>query len=299
MATMDIKQVRSFLAVAKALNFSRAAKALNLSQPALSTQIKALESHLGAALFVRNRRHVSLTPVGQIFLIDAEMLIRQITEVELKIQRVSSGDLGHLRIGFVASATLSLVPAVAQAFKKQYPLVSFELKNLSTVQQVEALRLGTLDVGFVRMPLREKDLNITLVAREAFAIAVSKRHPLAEKPDLQVRDLAGEDFIAYGERWAPAFYQRWTGLCRNAGFTPNVVQETGEMDTAAALVAAGLGVAILPEEIARRHRRLLSVRVLSNEKIRSDIGVAFAGVRQTPLITRLVSIAKQVGRIVE
>jgi LysR family transcriptional regulator, benzoate and cis,cis-muconate-responsive activator of ben and cat genes len=213
------------------------------------------------------------------------------------MQRISIGDMGHLRVGFVASATLTMVPAVAQAFKKQYPLVSFELKNIPTVQQVDSLRLGTLDLGFIRMPLKEKDLSITLVAREPFAMVISKRHPLAEKPDLDVRDLAGEDFIAYGEQWAPAFYQRWTGICRNAGFTPNVVQETGEMDTAAALVAAGMGVAILPEEIARRHRRLLRVKVLSAEKIQSEVGVAFLTARQTPLVKRLVAVARQVGNI--
>ena len=287
--------MKSFLAVAKTLNFTRAAKSLHLSQPALSTQIKALEDHLGAQLFLRSRRQVSLTPAGQVFLIDAEMLLKQIAEVEWKVQRISSGDIGHLRIGFVASATLNLVPAIAQAFKKQYPGVSFELKNLPTVQQMEALRQGTLDVGFVRMPLEEKDLDVTVVAREPFAVALPKRHPLAGRAELQVRDLAGEDFISYAERLAPAFYQRWTGLCRKAGFTPNIIQETSEMDTAAALVAAGLGVAILPEEIAKRHRRLLAFTVLSKERIRSEIGVASVIARQTPLVKRLVAVARQVG----
>ena len=143
--------------------------------------------------------------------------------------------------------------------------------------------------------LQEKDLDVTVVAREPFAVALSKRHPSAGRAELQVRDLAGEHSISYAERLAPAFYQRWTGLCRKAGFTPNIIQETSEMDTAAALVAAGLGVAILPEESAKRHRKLLAVTVLSKEKIRSEISIASVIARQTPLIKRLVALARQVG----
>ncbi len=292
---MEIKHVKSFLAVAKSLNFSRAARALHLSQPALSTQIAGLEASLGAALFLRNRRKVSLTPAGQAFLADAETLLHFIAEMELRVSRIAAGDAGHLRIGFVASATLDIVPAVALAFRKLYPKISYELKNLPTVGQVDALRNGSIDVGFLRLPLDEAGLAMQLVHREPFAIALSKDHRLARKKDLQVSDLAGEEFIAYGERWAPAFYQTWTGLCRAAGYTPHVVQETGEMDTAAALVAAGLGVAILPRGITQRHRGLLATKVLDNHDTYSEIGVAFLKERETPLITRLVEVARQIG----
>jgi DNA-binding transcriptional LysR family regulator len=161
---------------------------------------------------------------------------------------------------------------------------------------VEALRNGTLDAGFIRMPLQEPDLSITLVNREPFAIVLPKGHPLSHKANLKLSDLAREPFIAYGERWAPAFYQTWTGLCREAGFTPNVIQETGEMDTAVGLVAAGLGVAILPEGITRRNRGILRIKVLLREKLRSEIGIAFAADRETPLLKHLVAVARQVGR---
>ena len=268
-----------------------------LSQPALSTQIKGLESHLGVSLFTRNRRKVTLTPAGFVFQLDAEALVRQIAEIELRVRRVSSGDIGNLRIGFVASATPDLVPAVALAFKKQYPGVSLELKNITTTQQVEGLRNGTIDAGFVRLPLLEADLSVSLVHREPFAMVLSKTHPLAKRKDWELKDLAGEPFITYGERWAPAFYQRWTGICRAVGFTPNVVQETGEMDTAIALVAAGLGVAILPEGVTRRNRRILAIKVLTRQKIQSEIGIAVLTDRQTPLVKRLIAVAKHVGHL--
>jgi DNA-binding transcriptional LysR family regulator len=180
-------------------------------------------------------------------------------------------------------------------FRRQYPGVSLELKNIPTVQQVEALRSGAIDVGIVRMPLAEEGIVLDLVHREPFAIVLSNRHPLARERNLLVKHLAGEPFIAYGRRWAPAFYERWTGICRNAGFTPTVVQETGEMETALVLVGAGLGVAILPEGITRRSRRTLKIKVLNREKTYSEIGIATARDRQTPLVQHLIATAKQVG----
>ncbi len=249
------------------------------------------------SLFTRTRRKVTLTPAGSAFQVDADALLQQIAEMELRVRRISLGDVGNLRIGFVASAMPGLVPAMVLAFRKQYPGVSLELKNIPTVQQVEGLRSGTIDVGFVRLPLPETDLSVSLVHREPFAMVLSKIHPLAKKKDWGLDDLAGEPFITYGERWAPAFYQRWTGICRAAGFTPNVVQETGEMDTAIALVAAGLGVAILPEGVTRRNRRILAIKVLTREKVQSEIGIAVLADRQTPLVKHLIAVAKHVGHL--
>lgn len=291
---MDMRQLRSFVAVAHGLSFSRAARHLHLSQPALSAQIKSLEEHLGAKLFERNRRTVRLTPAGSALLADAESLLQQIAEIELRVSRISTGEIGHLRIGFVASATLEIVPAIALAFRRQYPGVDLQLKNLPTVQQVEALRNGTLDAGFVRMPLDENGLAVTLIHREPFALVLAKNHRLARDKTPALEELAQEPFIAYGRRWAPSFYDVWTAICQKAGFVPRVVQETAEMSTALALVAAGLGVAILPEGITRAHRRLVSVKVLEREKIRSEIGIATLATGQTTLLQHLIATAKQV-----
>jgi DNA-binding transcriptional LysR family regulator len=292
---LDIRQLRSFVAVAHGLSFSRAAQHLHLSQPALSTQIKSLEEHLGARLFERNRRTVRLTPAGIALLADAESLLQQIADAELRVARISTGDVGHLRIGFVASATLAIVPAIVLAFRRQYPGVDLELKNLPTVQQVEALRNGTLDAGFVRMPLAEGGLAVTRIHSEAFALVLPRSHRFARAQDPALEEFAHEPFIAYGRRWAPSFYDLWTGICEKAGFVPTVVQETAEMSTALALVAAGLGVAILPEGITRGHRHLVSVKPLEREKIRSEIGIATLATRQTTLLQHLIATAKQVS----
>jgi LysR family transcriptional regulator, benzoate and cis,cis-muconate-responsive activator of ben and cat genes len=290
---VEIRQLRSFVAVAHGLSFSRAALHLHISQPALSAQIKSLEADLGAKLFERNRRTVRLTPAGSALLADAESLLQRIAEIGLRVARISAGEIGHLRIGFVASATLEIVPAIALAFRRQHPGVGLELKNLSTVQQVDALRNGSLDAGFVRMPLAEKDLLVTRIHSEPFALVVAKNHPLARTKNISIADVANEPFIAYGRRWAPSFYEVWTAICHNAGFEPTVIQETGEMSTAVALVAAGLGVAIIPEGITRGYRHLVNVKILQRERIRSEIGIATLATRTTALVQHLIATAKR------
>lgn len=293
---MEFKQLRSFIAVARALSFSHAARELHLSQPALSAQIKALEEDVGTRLLERNRRMVRLTPAGESLLADADALLHNAAAAKARATRIASGEAGHLRIAFVASATPELVPAIVLAFRHRYPHVTLELKNLPTALQVEALGSHALDAGFVRLPLTAPLLALTPLHSEPFAIAISKSHRLAQEKHLTVGHLAEEPFIAYGQRWAPEFYQTWTGICRNAGFTPIVVQETAEMDTALALVAAGMGVAILPEGVANRHSRAVKVKPLAGEKIRSRIGIAIARDRKDPLLQNFIAVARSVAK---
>lgn len=291
---MEIKHLRSFIAVARHLNFGRAARELHLSQPALSTQIKALEEDIGAQLFARNRRSVSLTQAGASLLNDAAHLLEQLEESRERTRAISSGEVGRLRIGFVASATVQIVPAIVLAFRKQYPRVTLELKNMPTIVQIDALRSRTIDAGFVRLPLHSSRLSVTPLHSEPFALVLAKNHPLSRKKNLSVSDLANEPFIAYAERLAPEFYQEWTGICRRAKFTPVVIQETWEMDTALALVAAGMGVAILPLGVAQRYRDEVLVKPLASEKIQSQIGIAVLESSKDALIRNFITLAKRV-----
>ena len=292
---MDLTQLRSFIAVANTLNFGRASRQLHLSQSALSVQIQNLESHLGVPLLERNRRTVRLTAAGESVLADSNQLLQQIADIELRAAKIGSGEVGHLRIGFVASATLKLIPAIVLAFRKLYPGVTLDLKNIPTVQQIDALKSGTIDIGFVRLPLSVEGLSIETMHREPFAVVLPKAHPLASTKAFKVRQLGGEPFIAYGRKWAPAFYDHWMQICRKAGFTPHVVQEAAEMETALVLIAAGLGVGILPEGIARRSRSVLKIRPLLHEKVESEIGVAVRESRITPILQHFIEVSKQVG----
>lgn len=254
-----------------------------------------METHLGVLLFVRNRRSVRLTAAGEAILADSEELLQRIANIELRAAKIGAGEIGHLRIGFVASATTQVIPSIVLAFRKLYPGIDLELKNMPTIQQIETLKTGSIDVGFVRLPLSAEGISIETIHREPFAIVLSKAHPLAAAKTLTVRQLAEEPFVACGRKWAPSFYDHWTAICRRAGFSPNVVQEVAEMDTALVLVAAGTGVAILPEGIARRSRSGVKVKPLTRERSVSEIGVAVQTNRTTPLLLRFVKVSKQVG----
>jgi DNA-binding transcriptional LysR family regulator len=288
---MNLSHLRAFVAVAESLSFSRAAQRLHVSQPALSNQIRLLEEDLDAKLFVRNRRSVALTAVGKDILDDAERLLTGADEIKQRVRRSAKGALGTLRIGFVASATVDIVPKMTIAFRKSYPEVLLDLKNLPTVSQIDALRQRALDVGIVRLPLHEHDIEVLPFFSEPFAIVLSKQHPLRSRGRITMRDLEKEPFVCYSERQAPAFFQHWTGLCRKAGFTPRIVQEVSEMETALALVSAGVGVAILPEGVTRRYGRSLFVVPLKKETIRSEIGLALLKMNPPPLAKSLVESA--------
>lgn len=294
---MNLNHLRAFVTVAETLSFSRAAKRLYVSQPALSKQIQQLEEDLGAQLFVRSRSSVTLSDVGKAVVEDAERLLVQVDEFRSNVLRGSRGAKGMLKMGFVVSAMEEIVPGIAVEFRKRHPDVSLELRNIPTVSQVEALRQRQLDVGIVRLPLRENDMEVLPLSSEPFAIVFSKQHPLKAVKGVTVKDLSAEGFVAYSERLAPEFFQHWTSLCRKAGFTPHIVQEVAEMQTALGLVAAGVGVAILPYGMARRHARSLVVIPLKSEKIRSEIGIVLLKWNASHLAKALVDSAVATGTL--
>lgn len=287
---MEIKQLKSFLCVAELLSFHKAAHLLHLSQPALSAQIRALEEDLGAILLERNRRVVRLTPAGELLFQDGKLLLNEATNLRMRILQTAGGNAGRLRVGFVASAGLALVPSILTTFRQRYPRIRFDLKNIRTVDQIVALQSGSFDAGFLRLPIPSKGLSVTLVHQEPFTLVTSKSHPLSHRRKVTLSDFASDDFLAYGRNWAPDFYDSWIAICNRYGFTPAVVQETAEMGTLLSLVAAGLGIAIVPEAIARRHGEDLKIRSLASEGIFSQIGLALPSSRKNPLAEKLLSV---------
>ncbi len=246
---MELRRLRSFLAVAELLSFVRAARKLHLSQSALSAQIQKLEEDVNVQLFVRNRRKVELTVAGGIFIQEAKDTMARAENAVVRARKAALGEVGHLRIGFVSSAALELVPHIHVAFRKAFPDVNVELVNLQTSNQLVQLLDDTLDVGFLRMPFDPKVLAMTVIHREPFMMVLPKKHRLAAKPRLLLSDLHKEHFVAYGRHWAPGFFDHIMAMCLQAGFSPEIVQETAEMFTASALVGADLGVAIMPRSV--------------------------------------------------
>lgn len=293
---MELRHLKSFLAVAEGLSFTHAAAQLHLSQPALTAHIQQLESDLGVQLFVRNRRSVELTPAGASLHKDAAAILQQLQNATLRAQRVARGEAGQLRIGFVASAATSLVPAIVLAFRRRYPEVVLDLLNVRSTEQIAQLKAGELDAGFLRLPVVDAGLEIAPIHKEPFVLVVPAGHRLAVIPEFHPRDAQDEDFITYARRWAPGFFDLWTGVFERAGFAPRITQETGEMSTLLALVAAGAGIAVVPRGLAVQCGKQIVTRPLPARSPFSEIGLATRAKEGNPLVQRLRTLSRSMGR---
>ncbi|EAR2770506.1 LysR family transcriptional regulator [Salmonella enterica] len=247
----ELSQLRFFLAVATELNFSRAAKRLNMTQPPLSRQIQLLEHQLGVELFDRTTRSVVLTAAGRRFFIEAQDLLQRAHVAMLNAQKMSQGNIGSVNISFVASAVYAFLPMVVARGKERYPHIDISLKEMTTGEQFEALRLRQSDIGLVRAPSAVTGVSSEILVNEPFVLAVPRQHELATLSDITIAHLDKQPFIMYAlSAWQP-FYELLTGMFRSNNIQPDYVQYIGSTLTILSLVNAGMGMAFVPESAAR------------------------------------------------
>lgn len=248
---MELRHLRYFVAVAEAMNFRRAAEALNMTQPPLSQQIQRLEIELGLELFHRQGRSITLSVAGEVFLTEAYRILDRVDGSVKRVQQVARGEIGHLHIGFVESAAYRLLPAIIRAFRIKYPKVELTLSSMTSNEQLNALIEARIDVGFCRVVDDEVDkaLHIEAVLTETFCAVLPRCHPLAQQDTLQLHQLADESFILFPRQFGTALFRHIIRACQEAGFTPNITQEAVQMTTIVGLVAAGLGVSLLPASV--------------------------------------------------
>jgi DNA-binding transcriptional LysR family regulator len=250
---VELQHIRSFLAVAETLNFSRAAVRVHLSQPGLSSQIRRLEREIGVRLLERNRRNTVLTPAGVLFRKEAAEALARVDLAAQRARMVDAGLLGQVRVGFISTAASLVVPRIVREFRLQHPDVALTLRNILTMDQVRRLEAMTLDVGFLRLPVEgHPDLDVVPVHNESFVIALPTQHPLAKKKSLSLKELAREKFVMYRREDATGFHDLIIHILRQASVSPEIAQVAGEMHTLVALVAASMGVAILPSSALAR-----------------------------------------------
>ncbi len=248
---MELRQLRYFVAVAEELHFRRAAARLHISQPPLSQQIAALERELGCELLARTRRRVELTPAGEAFLRDARATLAELDVASARARAIAEGRAGVLRINFVGSALLSIVPATVQRFRAARPGVELELHERSTVEQLRALEAGTADVGLVRPPIDSgAGLRTEIVMRERTIAALPADHELTGLRRIPLRRLAAEPLVLFPRSQAPGYHDLLTGRLAATGTSPRIVQYAPEMLTIIGLVAAGIGVSPVPASVA-------------------------------------------------
>jgi DNA-binding transcriptional LysR family regulator len=250
---MELRHLRYFVAVAEERHFGRAAARLRMAQPPLSRQIQALESELGFVLFERNRRQVELTPAGKTLLEHTRGIFEAVDLAVHEARRASQGESGRIVVAYPSTFAYSGLPELVRAYRAKFPGVELVLRELSPQQQLDALRDHRADVGFIRAPVDEPGLSTELVRSEPLVAALPTGHPLAGRTSIPLALLAKEPFVLFPRGRGPAYFDHLIGLCREAGFTPRIVQEAPQLDIVS-LVAAGLGVSILPSSI-RKFRR--------------------------------------------
>jgi DNA-binding transcriptional LysR family regulator len=278
---MELRHIRSFLSIAETLHFGRTAELIHLSQPALSLQIRALEEELGVQLFERNRRKTTLTAPGVAFRADAVAALSQLDQAIRKARLAGSGKLGVLRIGFISTVGVEIVPNIVRQFRELNPEVVFSLRAIPTADQVRMLETGLLDIGFFRLPIGgHTALDVVTVHRERFVLVVPASHRLAKRKRVRLSEVSGEDFVMYERTYAPGFHDLIFGMLRDARLVPNVSQTAAEISMLISLVGAHMGISILPASAVKLSVASVIACEIVDQIPMSEIGMAVGkGVR--------------------
>ncbi|NML18077.1 LysR family transcriptional regulator [Azohydromonas caseinilytica] len=268
---MELRHLRYFVAVADEQSFTRAAERLHISQPPLSRQIQDLEEELGTALFERGSRPLKLTEAGRFFYGHATRLLEQAAQATRATRRVARMER-RLVIGFVASTMYGAMPRLVRLFRAERPQTELSLVEMSTLDQLEALKTGRIDVGFGRLRLRDPALRREVLREERLVAAIPIEHALAipEQPII-LAALANEEILVYPKTPRPSYADQVLSLFRDQGLEPAAVHEVQEIQTALGLVAAGMGICVVPTGVSRLRPDEVVYRPLSDPQAVSPI----------------------------
>ncbi|WP_449431944.1 LysR family transcriptional regulator [Pseudomonas putida] len=248
---MDLKQLRYFVAVAEELHFGRAAARLFISQPALSFDIKKLESQLDIQLLNRTNKSVSLTNAGQVLLEEARYLLLRTEQARRLTLRSAQGFTGRLSVGFVNSILNRGLPRAVKAFEQDHPDTEIVLMEMNSAEQSQALQRGQIDIGFVHWSKFPDSISCELLLREPFLCCLPATHRLAGQPHIDLATLAEEDFILFPRSVSPHYHDLIITHCVAAGFSPRIRHETRLWQTVVAMVAHEMGIALVPQSLAK------------------------------------------------
>ena len=275
---MELRHFRYAVAVADSLHFGLAAQRLHISQPPLSQQIRQLEEELGVKLFHRTKRQVQLTEAGRMFIAEARVILAQADHALNVAQRV--GELGQMIVAVAGPADSPIFIDIFRTFGARHPSVRIALRNMSSAQQVEALREGRVHVGFVVTPIDDAALATETVQHSPIVIALPRGHRLAARHHVPLTELAEERHIMFARHLGPQFFDAIVGACREVGFTLNVVHEVDNLHTARALVAAGLGVCFVPASLQEGRSSEVQIRPVKPTLPHVDLHLTLAYKRQ-------------------
>jgi DNA-binding transcriptional LysR family regulator len=271
---MELRHLRYFVAVADEQNFTRAAERLHISQPPLSRQIQDLEEELGLLLFERGSRPLQLTEAGRFFYNHATRMLEQAHAAIQTTRRVAQAEK-RLVIGFVSSTMYGALPKLVRLFRAARPATEVQLVEMSTVDQIEALKAGRIDVGYGRIRLDDPGVKREVLREEALVLAIPCEHEMAEgSQPVSLADAARYPNLIYPRLPRPSFADQVLSLYRDRGVEPVAIHEVQEIQTALGLVASGMGLCVVPESVQRLRPDELVYRPFSDAGMTSPIIVS-------------------------
>ena len=293
---MELRHLRYFVSVADALSFTKAAEKLHTAQPSLTRQIKDLEEELGVRLLNRTKQQVTLTDEGRSFLVDAKRLLALAAETVQSVRRLHSGETRALNIGYVSNLFHDLLPNTLASFHQSSPTVSINLFDLSCGQQFRALEDGRLDLGFVGLhePIARRGFEFRKIASYKTVAALPKDNPLAGKTTIELKALAPMFFIGMSEASYPGYRDWLTKTCQRASFTPKVLQDVDLERAMIHAVAAGLGVALVPEQLKKLEHENVVFRPLL-PTVAMEGCVAWRNENSSAALQAYVEIVEKIG----
>lgn len=292
---MELRHLRYFQAVAQEGSFTRAAARLHIAQPPLSRQIRQLEEELGVTLLERGSRALKLTEAGRFLLEQSLQLTTRLDEIVQGTRRLASNQRGWFGIGFVPSSLYGFVPELIRRLREADPRVEVGLAEMTTLPQIEALKAGRIDVGIGRILFNDPAIERHVLMAEPLVAALPLHHPLAECRRVSVAQLAAQPFVLYPARPRPNYADQVMGLFSAAGYALRVVQEANELQTAIGLVAAGLGVTVVPASVQRLHRLDVAHVPIDAASFVSPVIISYRKDDLSPFLADAVRLAVQLA----
>ncbi|WP_249998643.1 LysR family transcriptional regulator [Actinoplanes sp. M2I2] len=291
---MELRYLAAFVAVAEELHFGRAARRLQMAQPPLSQLIRQLEKELGVQLFERSTRSVRLTSAGETFLEPARRVLEDVDVAKRAATTAATGEYGRVTIGFAGAASHAALPRLARAVRATHP----GLELVMTVQKyanvvLESVADGTVDLGFVRMPVDRPGLRARVIANDQLVCALPIDHPLAGKDEVDLSDLAYEPFVGLPANAGSTLRDAMTRTCEEAGFTPQVVQEAPDSNTVLALVSAGVGVTLTLKSVEHICQGGLVYLPLADRTVLLPAALAWRTDNPSAALRAVLTIAEQ------
>ena len=290
---MELRHLRYFVAVAEELNFCRAAERLRIAQPPLSLQIRHLEDELGAPMFNRVKRRLVLTPAGQTLLEEARRLLKESEAVKRRVREVARGQTGRLAIGYVGTAMYDLLPDAVRLFRQRHTGVELFLEDMSTAAQVQALRRGQIQLGLLRPPINDDAVETEDLVQERLLVALPENHPLCRKSHVRLAEMAEEPFVLCSAEVEPSLHRCYVDLLKSAGFEPRIVQEVTHLQTQLGMVAAGVGVSLVPSAVTYQTRPGVMYRELNCPQVMLPKSAAWIKGFSSPALEGFLAAMRQ------